>query len=71
MHVFGIIREPRSGCERARLKLFQFNQLLVLFVSVTDSGQKVATLGGPILNEIVTESSVSCEEYSAANRPYL
>ena len=65
MHVFGIIREPRSGCERARLKL------LVLFVSVTDSGQKVATLGGPILNEIVTESSVSCEEYSAANRPYL
>ena len=51
---FVIIWEPRSGCERVRLKLFQFNQLLVLFVSVTDSGQKVATLGGPTLKEIVT-----------------
>ena len=70
MHGFVIIREPRSGCEQARLKLFQFNQLLVLFVGVTDSGQ-VATLPGQILKEIVTWSSVSCEEYSAANRPCL
>ena len=42
MHGFVIIRELRSGCEQARLKLFQFNQLLVLFVGVTDAGQKVA-----------------------------
>ena len=54
---FVIIWEPRSGCERVRLKLFQFNQLgVLLLVHVTNSQQKVATLPGPILEKIVTWS---------------
>ena len=69
---FVIIWEPRSGRERVRLKLFQFNQLRVLLlVHVTNSQQKVATLPGPILEKIVTWSSVSHEEYNAVNRPRL
>ena len=37
MHVLVIIREPRSGCERARLKLFSIQSIVSSFVGVTDS----------------------------------
>ncbi|CAH3025759.1 unnamed protein product [Porites evermanni] len=47
-------REPRSGCERAKLKLFSIQSIVSSFVGVTDSRQKEATLPGPILKEIVS-----------------